>query len=458
VFDYKKKATMKNKNGKPLPKQAHMELAMVAGLDVTLGDTLFYINTGTAKSHGDLKSVKNKETGTSKVTLNCKLISPEVVEKDFEKIKELEMLKKALTKIDDKTSKEYGDIEIRIDEIASELFTDEYNVARYLDAFNKKVKPLLVCFHPDIRTKILLDIEKVKDKKAKTTTERLKQRTIFTKSECELVSGMPNKVGDQDSYEDLMRMEDKEIKFWNKVNKIPNNMEVEFWETIRADYHERMRIAKIEGIQREKDALEDIFKHLEVADLNAVITKGVLPPDVFVLTDITVDGTNMLISRKWNEPLCHIDGIFKYEDKAIERDTYYKLFNCETADNRYQQWVDYVTERNVMTGDTSNITIAEVEHKDVEIVAELLKETAKTIIIEKQEPKKKLKMSEGVDDEDDNDVEEEEDDAGDLVRTDEKIQLDDEYDDTKGEMPDDYDSEKFISIEPEVKKEDEWPF
>jgi hypothetical protein len=38
-----------------MPKQAHMELAFNAELDVTLGDTLYYINTGTAKSHGDLK-------------------------------------------------------------------------------------------------------------------------------------------------------------------------------------------------------------------------------------------------------------------------------------------------------------------------------------------------------------------------------------------------------------------
>jgi hypothetical protein len=35
-----------------------------------------------------------------------------------------------------------------------------------------------------------------------------------------MVSGISNKVGDQDSYEDLMRMEDKEIKFWVKVDKL----------------------------------------------------------------------------------------------------------------------------------------------------------------------------------------------------------------------------------------------
>jgi hypothetical protein len=33
-------------------------------------------------------------------------------------------------------------------------------------------------------------------------------------------------------HEDLMRMEDKEIKFWVKVDKLPNNMEQDEWEVI----------------------------------------------------------------------------------------------------------------------------------------------------------------------------------------------------------------------------------
>jgi hypothetical protein len=76
-----------------------------------LGDTLYYINTGTAKSHGDLKTTdkvkmtKNRKTFISKkaftivekiVELNCKLIDPSIIEKDFELIKELEMLKRHL--------------------------------------------------------------------------------------------------------------------------------------------------------------------------------------------------------------------------------------------------------------------------------------------------------------------------------------------------------------------------
>jgi hypothetical protein len=46
-----------------------------------------------------------------------------------------------------------------------------------------------------------------------------------------------------------MRMEDKEIKFWVKVDKLPNNMEQDEWEVIVTDYHERLRLAKIDGVK-----------------------------------------------------------------------------------------------------------------------------------------------------------------------------------------------------------------
>jgi predicted lysophospholipase L1 biosynthesis ABC-type transport system permease subunit len=74
----------------------------------------------------------------STVTLNCKLIEPNVVEKDL-KIKELDVLKKALTRVLEDGDDSYEFVQARIDTINDELFTDEYNVARYLDAFNKKL-------------------------------------------------------------------------------------------------------------------------------------------------------------------------------------------------------------------------------------------------------------------------------------------------------------------------------
>jgi len=480
VPDYKKKSLMKNKAGNPLPKQAHMELAMKDGLDVTLGDVLYYINTGSSKSHGDLKTVdKNKMTKKEReayfkehgsypqpnkvVELNSKLIDPSVVDRDFEMIKELEMLKKALIVIEDsEDTSSANEIREKIESINQELFTDEYNVARYLDAFNKKVKPLLVCFSPEIRSNILLDIVKVKDKATKTTTEKLKDRVTFTKAECELGHGKPFKEGDQDSYEELMRMEDKEIRFWTSVNKIPNNLEDESkWPEIVADYHERMRIAKEEGIQREKESLDDIFKHLELKDLMDLIHENKIPIDIFMLTDVALDENDgiYLVSRRWNVELCRFKDIFKYEKEAIERNNYYKLVGKENDDNRFEEWMNYQAEKLLLTGDTINIDSTPVElPKNEVVIAKLIESATKVVIPEVKEEVKKKVYAEGGDDDDDGEVETEEDDAGDTVRSDEKIQLDDEVDDTFGDMPEGYVVNDKKEPEPEVKKEDEWPF
>ena len=460
MSEYKKKATMKNKAGNPMPKQAHMELALREGLDITLGDVIYYINTGTSKSHGDLKSVNKgklskKETDlyfvnngelpkvTTTVELNCKMIKPETVEKDFELIKELAMLKKAMLTVEDEESK--LEFQARITELSEGLFTDEYNVARYLDAFNKKVKPLLVCFSPEIRDNILLDIVKIKDKETKKVTEKLKERTIFTHGECELVSGLPFNPTDQDSYEDLMRMDDKEIRFWTSVDKIPNNLIDETkWPEIVADYNERMRIAKEEGLKREKESIENIIKHFEISDLNSVIEVG-LPIPILMLCVIG-DG-DFLYSRKWDEPLVHIDDIFKYETEALERDRQYKLLGIENSDDKYEQYLDYLMERKVMTGETSDSNYESNGDETPLVIdknVESIKEKSSKIVLTKEEPKKKKKASDG---DDDDDVEEEEDEDGNIVRSDDKIQLDDEFDDTFGEVPDGYESNEFKSPE-----------
>ena len=478
IADYKKKATLKNKAGNPMPKQAHMELAMLAGLDVTLGDTLFYINTGTSKSHGDLKTIHlNKMTKRQtekwvldnpdtpipavkrEVQLNCKLIDPKVIEHDFEMIKELEMLKKAITAMeseDEMDMEAFASIGERIEQINSELYTDEYNVAKYLDAFNKKIKPLLVCFNLEVRGNVLLDIVKVKDKATKKVTEKLKDRTVFTIAECGLVSGISNKPGDQDSYEDLMRMEDKEIKFWMKVNKLPNNMTQEEWDVIQADYVERMRVAKIEGIQNEKNTLDDIFKHLELQDLKDVVTKATLPIDVFVIADVDADDNGVyLVSRKWDEKLCSYDDIFKYKADAIERDKFYQLSNYSNVDNRYELYLEYLTELQFMSGDTTTDTYENIELlENTDISIDKLKEAAEKVVITNNVVKKKRVLSEGEEDEED---EFEEDEDGNLTRTDEILQLDDEFDDTFGDMPEGYVINEPVAPE-EPEEIDEWGF
>lgn len=475
IADYKKKAKMKNKAGNPMPKQAHMELAMRNDLNITLGDVLYYINTGTSKSQGDLQTIwENKMTAKqlekwhinnghdaippeakSTLKLNCKLIMPDTVERDFEAIKELDMLKKAIEKV----SEEGGDIKPftdRINALEQTLFTDEYNVARYLEAFNKKVKPLLVCFSPEVRDKILLTIIKVKDKETKKTFEVLKDKSIFTQSECKLISGKPFKPVDQDSYDELMVMEDKEIRFWERVNKVPNNMEVDVWEEIKVDYYERMRIAKENGILEEKEKLDSIFKRLEVKDFNVIRKKGELPIEIYILCDIGENRT--LVSRKWEESLCQIRDVFKYERESIERDKFYQLKKYSESDDRYDLWLDYLEECRIMSGETITIATEEVEIDDFELLGKLKEKADSIVIVPPVVEKKKRVYSEEEEEE-----EIEEDEEGNIIRRDEELLLDDEFDDTFSEVPEGYvitvtETEESISVdETEVETEVEEP-
>jgi hypothetical protein len=368
---------------------------------------------------------------------------PDTIERDFDAIKELEMLKKAI----DKVREEGGDVSeftSRINVLEETLFTDEYNVARYLEAFNKKVKPLLVCFDPEVRDKVLLNIIKFKDKETKKTFEVLKEKTIFTKSQCSLISGIPFKDGDQDSYEELMTMEDKEIRFWQRVNKVPNNMEVNEWERIRIDYEQRMIIEKEQGIIDEKNKLDNVFKHLEIGDLKNVKKNGELPIEVFILCDIGENG--MLVSRKWEEPLCHVREIFKYKNEAIERDKFYSLKRYSDSDNRYELWLDYLEEYRIMSGETVTIVTDEVEIDDFELMGKL-KQKADSVVINKPIVEKKKRVYSETEEENE---ELEEDEDGYVIRLDEELLLDDEFDDTLSDVPDGY-----VADKPEIISADE---
>jgi DNA polymerase elongation subunit (family B) len=341
IKEYKQKANQKNKAGNPMPKQAHMELAMRDNLNISLGDTLYYFNTGSSKNEGDIKTlVKSKMSKKElqdyfnknghypksdvEVLINCKLIDPMVFETNMETIKEIETLKKVITQTNDEDK--IDELKNNISKLESQLITEDYNVAKYLEAFNKKVKPLLVCFHTDIRNKILLNIKKDK----KTNIEKLDVKNVFSDSQCVLVSGMPNNSNDQDTYDELMTMEDKEIKFWVKVNKIPNNIESEEWE--------KNLKKRLDNIEEEKENLKKIFSKLEVDDFSAIRDSLILPSEILYIA--TVNDDAYFISRKWNEVLCSVSDMFEYELEAIERNKWYISENVP-LEGRYDLWLEY---------------------------------------------------------------------------------------------------------------------
>jgi DNA polymerase elongation subunit (family B) len=323
--EYKNKYIhQKNKAGNSMSRQAHMELALKHDLKVDIGDVIYYVNTGLAKSHSDIKAIKNKENSSVEIQFNCQLIPQEQIETN------------------------------------PDLIIEDYNVAKYIDALNSRIGALLVCFHPDIRNKILINVEK--DKKTKTL--KLQQRSVFTELECELVSGMPIDPEDQDDYEnDLMRMEDREIKFWLSVNKLPNFIDENEWKLITEDYIERMRIAKIDGIENEKKELIDLFKRMETKDYDRVSKYGKLPDKIIKIIDFDED--NNLVSRKWGEILFDSSILFEYEEEAFKRKLWYDN-SQNNADNRYEMWLDYQLEAKSMSGETINIIETNDESIDIE--------------------------------------------------------------------------------------------
>ncbi len=190
VDDYKKHIKKTTKSGSLMSRQAHMELVLQNNYPAGLGETIYYVNNGVKKSDGDVQKISKptkkmqeeymREHGVPMpndyLQINCYMIP----EKDIQNNPDL---------------------------------TGDYNVARYLTNFNKRIEPLLCAFKPEIREDILV--------------EDPKDRQYFTKSQCELISGYPLKEDGQDKFDEVMTLSDSEVMFWNRVQRDPFFMYVE---------------------------------------------------------------------------------------------------------------------------------------------------------------------------------------------------------------------------------------
>ena len=122
-----------------------------------------------------------------------------------------------------------------------------------------------MCFDTSIRYRV--------DEKGNTVNNILitspKDRRTFTEAQCKLVSGQPYSPTDQDTYKQLMSMDDKEISFWKRVNKRPL-FEKECgmdWDEIERDYDERMAKKMQEGIRDEVSAFQKFIDGLTIEDI-----------------------------------------------------------------------------------------------------------------------------------------------------------------------------------------------
>jgi hypothetical protein len=216
IEDYKKRSKEKTKAGNEMSRMAHMELAIRDKISVNLGDVIYYVNNGIKASHGDVQKVNKPKKGwsqeqldsyfngygvypsdsmTSIIQLNCYRINPSDLENNPE-------------------------------------MTGEYNVARAITTFNKRIEPLLVVFKQEVRDGLLID--------------NPEDRMFFTKDQSELINGLPFEDGDQDKLEEVLTISEPELEYWKKRGLHPDYMyelALEGWEekliefqSIRGDY------------------------------------------------------------------------------------------------------------------------------------------------------------------------------------------------------------------------------
>lgn len=314
--EYKKQCNELTKSGTKKARQAWYELAIKHNLDVKPGDSIYYINTGSKKNESDVtrvtkfyRFINGEQTDVTK-TLTREFDKARKNAKTDGKADEFKDKYKNISewvKLTYPDATERDEINFNCVLLDRNIVEDEedhfcndemeYNVEKYLEAFNKRISILFVCFDKSVRETV--------NEKGKVVSNILitnpKDRKEFTEEQCRLVSGQPLNESDQDRVEDVLTMEDKEIKFWTSINEKPPfadecGMD---WEAIKKDYFERMEILKQDGIRDEVADFQRIVSKLSAADFEAFIDDGELPEAIQKLCYVDTNSNN-LMSKKYN--------------------------------------------------------------------------------------------------------------------------------------------------------------
>ena len=153
----------------------------------------------------------------------------------------------------------------------------EYNVEKYIEAFNKRIKVLLVCFHPNIRESILIT--------------NPSQKPQFTEKECQLCSGYPNKETDQDTLDNLITPERKEIEFGFKSNETPpfvNECGIH-WEELDDEYKKIKEKENDIIFQEENEKYLKALENLYDADIDNFWEDGTIPSSISAIVELHSD-------------------------------------------------------------------------------------------------------------------------------------------------------------------------
>jgi hypothetical protein len=238
IDDYNKRSKQTTKSGSLMSRQAHMELAIHNKLNVQLGDIIYYVNNGTRASHGDVQKVNRPKAGWNDEQIKLFFSDSKISKTSFKEKEEFLLKngweqswsdnnwvrsnsknKEANTGIPTDVAYRLASTDsviqlncYRIDPSDLENNPDmkgDYNVARAITTFNKRIEPLLVVFKEDVRNDLLV-----------TNPDN---RGFFTKEQCELINGVPFKSGDQDRLqEDVLDISEAELRYWEKRGIDPN--------------------------------------------------------------------------------------------------------------------------------------------------------------------------------------------------------------------------------------------
>jgi hypothetical protein len=326
IEEYKADCNTLTKAGNKKSRQAWYELVILNNLNVNVSDTIYYINTGTKKGHSDVKKVVHqfiKDENGEEVELTNKLktnlYNKELSHYGVEKAKDLsaaqkkEIIKKYVVREEEEVilncqlvSNEI--IEDEKDILCSDVDGLEYNSEKYIEQFNKRITPLLVCFSPEIRSKILIT--------------NPNDRQYFTEEDAVLVSGYPNKESDQDTYEALMTPEKKEIGYWVKINEKPPFVDecgID-WDNLVKEYLEEKKKEEDELFKQENEKYIEAINSLTNKDIELFETEGELPE---CITDIVTLDTDMRFYFKKIPSMTPSTGGFVFDDISLDKYSVY---------------------------------------------------------------------------------------------------------------------------------------
>lgn len=288
IKEYLEDCQTLTKAGNKKSRQVWYELAIRANMSVNLDDTIYYVNTGTKDSESDVKRVtrqyimwegeKTELSGKVKTQFFKKICEEKgLVSKGMKEKEKKELLKPYIIDEVDEILVNCKLVPNNIIDAEEDILCNdeiEYNVVKYIKQFNNRITPLLVCFHPEIRDRILIN--------------NPENRQYFTEQQCQLVSGYPNKEIDQDTYEALMTPERKEVEYWTSINEIPpfiKECEID-WDKIVADFNVLKEKENSEKFQILNAKYLELLTEIDESDIEKFEEDYKLPPKIDAMMEL----------------------------------------------------------------------------------------------------------------------------------------------------------------------------